>query len=114
MPKDHMLSVKDLSLTFRNSGRTALDGLSFSLPDHGMFLLSGDSGAGKSTLLSVIGSLEKPDAGEVSYNGTDVPALQGKALRAYRRDVAVFLLFLFRPRALFDGQGKHHALLRQG
>ncbi len=85
-----MLSVKDLSLTFRNSGRTALDGLSFSLPDHGMFLLSGDSGSGKSTLLSVIGSLEKPYVGEVSYNGTDVLALQGKALRAYRRDVVVF------------------------
>ncbi len=85
-----MLLVKDLALAFKNSGRIGLDGVSFSLPSHGLFLLYGESGSGKSTLLSIIGSLEKPDEGEVLFEGTDVLSLKGKALRDYRRDTVGF------------------------
>jgi lipoprotein-releasing system ATP-binding protein len=44
----------------------------------------GPSGAGKTTLLQIMGTLDKPDAGTVTIAGTEVSALGGKALSAFR------------------------------
>lgn len=46
--------------------------------------ITGASGAGKSTLLHIIGTLDKPDAGQVSINGMDVSRLGEKKLSAFR------------------------------
>ncbi|WP_257669067.1 ABC transporter ATP-binding protein [Parapedobacter tibetensis] len=46
--------------------------------------IMGASGAGKSTLLHIVGSLDKPDRGTVSINGTDVGTLTTKQLSAFR------------------------------
>ena len=45
-----------------------------------LVLLLGRSGAGKSTLLSLIGGLDRPDAGTVTVAGQEVPALRGADL----------------------------------
>jgi putative ABC transport system ATP-binding protein len=56
--------------------------------DAGAFVaLTGASGSGKSTLLHLIGAIERPDSGAVLAAGTDVTALRGAALAAYRRTV---------------------------
>ena len=44
----------------------------------------GASGAGKSTLLHIIGTLDKPDSGQVFINDTDITKLSAKALSAFR------------------------------
>jgi len=44
----------------------------------------GASGAGKSTLLHIIGTLDVPDAGTVSINGTDTTKLGEKKLSLFR------------------------------
>src|SRR5260370_6339556 len=44
----------------------------------------GESGTGKSTLLHIIGSLEKPTAGKVFFEGEDLFALDEKALAEFR------------------------------
>ena len=44
----------------------------------------GPSGAGKTTLLQIMGSLERPDSGEVIYNGTGILTLKEQALSAFR------------------------------
>jgi putative ABC transport system ATP-binding protein len=49
--------------------------------------LTGPSGSGKSTLLHIIGAIERPDSGQVLVDGTEVTALRGAALAAYRRRV---------------------------
>ena len=47
--------------------------------------VSGASGSGKSTLLAVIAGLERPTAGEVRVDGTDLGALGEDALALFRR-----------------------------
>ena len=44
----------------------------------------GKSGAGKTTLLQIIGTLDKPDAGNVVIDGVDVFALKEKELADFR------------------------------
>jgi len=44
----------------------------------------GASGAGKTTLLQIIGTLDRPDSGNVFYENTDVSSLKGKALASFR------------------------------
>ncbi len=46
--------------------------------------LVGASGAGKSTLLHIVGTLDRPDSGTVSINGTDIGTLTAKQLSAFR------------------------------
>lgn len=44
----------------------------------------GPSGAGKTTLLQIIGTLDKPQGGEVRYDGKDVLGLRDKELAHFR------------------------------
>ena len=48
--------------------------------------LVGASGAGKSTLLHIVGTLDKPDSGMVSIDGTDISVLTAKQLSAFRNE----------------------------
>lgn len=44
----------------------------------------GPSGSGKSTLLHILGTLDKPDAGQIVMNNTNISELNGKKLAAFR------------------------------
>ena len=44
----------------------------------------GSSGAGKSTFLHILGTLDKPDKGEVTLNNERIDKLSGKALAKFR------------------------------
>ncbi|MEM0950135.1 MAG: phosphonate ABC transporter ATP-binding protein [Pseudomonadota bacterium] len=58
--------------------------------DPGQFVgVIGRSGAGKSTMLRLINRLIDPSEGSISFDGVEVTALRGKALRAWRRDCAM-------------------------
>jgi putative ABC transport system ATP-binding protein len=65
----------------------AADDVSLSIATGAFVALTGASGSGKSTLLHLIGALERPDSGTVLVAGTDVTALRGAGLAAYRRTV---------------------------
>ncbi|MGH3069591.1 MAG: ATP-binding cassette domain-containing protein, partial [Streptosporangiaceae bacterium] len=66
---------------------TAADQVSFTVEPGSLTALSGASGSGKSTLLHLIGAIERPDSGTIVNDGTEVTALRGAALAAYRRTV---------------------------
>jgi len=44
----------------------------------------GESGCGKSTLLNIIGTLDRPDAGLIEFDGTDLLAMDEKATAEFR------------------------------
>lgn len=79
-----------LSGVTRQFGQTtAVGNVSLSI-EPGQFVgVIGRSGAGKSTMLRLINRLIDPTAGSISFHGTEVTALKGKALRAWRRDCAM-------------------------
>ena len=76
-------------LTKRFGGTVAVDGVSVSIP-RGQFVgVIGRSGAGKSSTLRMINRLAEPSAGRVAFDGLDVTALRGRALRDWRRRCAM-------------------------
>ena len=64
-----MLKLENLSKTYANGVR-ALDNVSLEIPA-GMYGLLGPNGAGKSTLMRTIATLQQPDTGSITLNGTD-------------------------------------------
>jgi putative ABC transport system ATP-binding protein len=66
---------------------TAASQVSFTVAPGALVALTGASGSGKSTLLHLIGAIERPDSGTIVSGGTEVTALRGGALAAYRRTV---------------------------
>ena len=65
----------------------AADNVSFNIEAGAFVSITGASGSGKSTVLHLISAIERPDSGTVVSGGTDVTALRGGALAAYRRTV---------------------------
>src|ERR1035441_5825984 len=65
----------------------AADDVSITIGPGEFVALTGASGSGKSTLLHIIGAIEHPDSGTAVVDGTDVTALRGAPLAAYRRTV---------------------------
>lgn len=61
-----------------------LKGIDIEIRDKEVVAIVGASGAGKTTLLQIMGTLDKPDAGSIIYDGTDVIRLKGKSLSAFR------------------------------
>ena len=70
---------KDL-ITLRNickayDGTTILDDLNLSIYENSFVTLLGPSGCGKTTTLRIIGGFEKPDKGQVIFDGQDITDL---------------------------------------
>jgi phosphonate transport system ATP-binding protein len=86
-------------VTRRFGAVTAVDGVTLAVPRGQMVGVIGRSGAGKSTLLRTINRLTDPSAGRILFEGRDVTALCGPALRAWRSDCAmIFQQFNLSPR----------------
>jgi phosphonate transport system ATP-binding protein len=81
-------------VTRRFGDLTAVADVELAIEPGGFIGIIGRSGAGKSTLLRLINRLIDPSAGRISYGGTDVTALRGRALRQWRaRSAMIFQQF---------------------
>jgi len=85
LPPVPTIHGRDLRVAY--GGRTVLDVPEIELASGTTLVLLGASGAGKSTLLRVLGLLEKPDSGVVTFDGQRVAR---RDLAARRRIAAVF------------------------
>ncbi|MBN2659902.1 MAG: ABC transporter ATP-binding protein [Tannerellaceae bacterium] len=63
---------------------TVLKGIDLSIKPGEIVAIVGPSGAGKTTLLQIIGTLDSPDSGKLTINGTETSKLKDKELAAFR------------------------------
>jgi putative ABC transport system ATP-binding protein len=63
----------------------ALRGVSLDLYEREFLVLLGPSGSGKSTLLNILGGLDTPTSGTVTYRGQNLTWADERALTMYRR-----------------------------
>ncbi len=67
----------------------AVDGISFNIRVGETLGLVGESGCGKTTVGRAMLRLIEPTSGSVSFDGTDILTLKGKALKAMRRNMQI-------------------------
>jgi len=77
-----MLSAKDIHK--RYGPVEVLKGVDISINPGEIVSIVGPSGSGKSTLLHILGTLDKPDRGEVFLNNETISHLQGNRLASFR------------------------------
>ncbi|MEO6443598.1 MAG: oligopeptide/dipeptide ABC transporter ATP-binding protein [Gemmatimonadaceae bacterium] len=97
-PAPALLEVRDLKTHFAQKGGLfgkagaairAVDGVSFDVFPGETLGIVGESGCGKTTLGRTILRLVEPTAGSVRFDGVDLLALKGAALRKMRRHIQI-------------------------
>ena len=73
-----LLSLR--GLTRRFGGLTAVDSIDLDLAKGGLVSIIGPNGAGKTTLFNLVTGLDRPDAGEVRFEGQDITGLSPERL----------------------------------
>lgn len=92
-----MLVIEELTKRF--GSKLAVDSANFSVEKPAMIGIIGRSGAGKSTLLRTLNGLSSQTSGRILFDGQDVTALKGAALRAWQANCAmIFQQFNLVPR----------------
>ncbi len=77
-----MIKAKNIHKSFGEL--EVLKGVDLSVIKGEIVSIVGPSGAGKTTLLQILGTLDKPNAGEVRLNDSDFSKLNEKELAAFR------------------------------
>lgn len=99
-----LLIAQGLSKSFRRGGKplAAVSDVGFTLGRGETLGIVGPSGSGKTTLSRLVMRLVEPDAGTLTFNGTDLLALRGGGLRRMRKSIQMVFqdpLAAFNPRA---------------
>ena len=68
-----------------------LDGIDIEVPEHKILAISGPSGVGKSTLLHIMGTLDNPSSGKVSFRGEPLHRMGGAKINRIRNQEIGFV-----------------------
>ncbi len=97
-----MIKVSDLTYVYQQGmpyEKTALDSLSFEIPDGDFTAIIGHTGSGKSTLIQHLNALVRPTSGKIEIDGVDITAPNAD-LRTVRKNVG--LVFQYPEHQLFE------------
>jgi putative ABC transport system ATP-binding protein len=91
------VELRHLGKTYREgeTERVVLRDVSLTIAGGEIVVLVGRSGSGKSTLLNLIAGIDRPTAGTVNVNGTDLTALDEQARTRFRRRHIGFVFQFF-------------------
>ena len=84
-----MISLSDIRKSFDRL--EVLRGVSLDVEAGEVMSIVGPSGAGKTTLLHIMGTLDRPDSGKVSYDGRDLSGLSSNELARFRNSSVGFV-----------------------
>lgn len=84
-----MLEAKSIKKSYGSVD--VLRGVDLTIQKAEIVSIVGSSGAGKSTLLHLLGTLDKPDAGEIYLLGQRIDLLKGNALAKFRNNNIGFI-----------------------
>src|SRR5512143_1034429 len=91
-----MLSIRNLRKAYGGARpRSILNGIDLELAAGEYVAVMGESGVGKSTLLNLVAGLDRPDAGSIALEGTELTQLDDDALTALRRSAMGFVFQAF-------------------
>ena len=97
-PTDPRILIRVEHLTHvistRAQSTTILDDLTFCVPAHTLFAITGPSGSGKSTLLNLLTGIDRPTRGRIAFGGEELRAKGEDALARWRgRHVGIIFQF---------------------
>jgi putative ABC transport system ATP-binding protein len=78
-----------------NDGVDALDGVDLTIGDGEFVAIQGPTGQGKSTLLQMLGGMDRPTGGGVSYDGRDLGTMSERVLTELRARAFGFVFQTF-------------------
>jgi len=87
-----MIQISGLNKSFGDLN--VLSSIDLSIKKGEIVSIVGPSGAGKTTLLQIIGTLMKPDSGQIVISGTEVTALKDRLLSRFR-NIHIGFVFQF-------------------
>ena len=92
-----MIEVKNVTKTYckKHNVFNTLDDVSFEIPTGASVAILGKSGSGKSTLMHVMSGLDRPDTGEVIFDGKDILKLKPKQVDIFRAHRMSFIFQSF-------------------
>lgn len=92
-----MLQIENLTKVFRTDEveTHALSGVSLSIKEGEFVAIMGPSGCGKSTLLNIVGLLDNPTQGKLTFDGEEVARLSDRQRTIFRRGRVGFVFQSF-------------------
>jgi lipoprotein-releasing system ATP-binding protein len=96
MNDDRILVLENIKKSYFVEGHRidVLKGVDLTLHKGEQISLTGKSGAGKSTLLNIMATLERPDSGNILFNGTDPVKMSDAKLSSFRnREIGIVFQF---------------------
>lgn len=88
-----MIKLKNVTKSYgeKESKVDVLKNISLEINEGDFAVILGASGSGKSTLLNVMSGLERPDSGEVAYDGNNIASLSDSELTEFRKNNTGFI-----------------------
>jgi len=90
-----LVQLKDVSKTYGDHNVRALSSINLDIRAGEFVSLMGPSGCGKSTLLNIMGGIDRPNGGQVLFEGSDLLSMKEEQLTALRRTRVGFIFQFF-------------------
>jgi len=82
----NLFTISDLSKEYGEGGAkvVALNKINLSIPESKFVVILGASGSGKSTLLNMLGCMDRPTGGKISFYDSDITDFNKRQMTAFR------------------------------